>query len=259
MSLLPSKPRVRRAFDKAAPGYDNAAKVQRWISTRLISGLPPTLIPAVILDAGCGTGFAQEMLALRFPAARRIAVDFSVSMLSHLARPEFALAGDVERLPLKSAVAGLYWSNFTAQWCTQETLLKEAHRVLWPSGTLALSTLGEGTFRELAQAFARVDDYRHTLTFTSPENLRAAVALAGFSEPRIQVEPCLLHYKDLKSLLRSIKLVGANQIPRDQRRPPGLMGKTAWKKLEAAYEAQRTPQGLPLTYEVILCYASKLE
>ncbi|MDR2165090.1 MAG: malonyl-ACP O-methyltransferase BioC [Zoogloeaceae bacterium] len=256
MNLLPAKARLRQSFEKAAPGYDNAAKVQRWVATRLVAGLPATLAPAVILDAGCGTGFAQEMLALRFPAARRIAVDFSAAMLSRIARPEFALAGDVERLPLRDAVAGLYWSNFTAQWCALDILLKEAHRVLWPNGALALSTPGAGTFRELAESFASIDHYSHTLPFTTTGTLQVAALRAGFENPLLHAEPCVLHYKDLKSLMRAIKSVGANQIAPGQRHP-GLMGKTAWEKLEAAYETLRTPQGLPLTYEVILCYARK--
>ncbi|MDR1646870.1 MAG: malonyl-ACP O-methyltransferase BioC [Zoogloeaceae bacterium] len=256
INLLPSKKQVRRSFEKAAPSYDTVAKVQRWTAARLVGGLPETFAPAVILDAGCGTGFAQEMLAARFPAARCIALDFSAAMLSRITRPEFSLAGDVERLPLKSGIVGLYWSNFTAQWCNLDALLKEAQRVLWPNGRLALSMPGTNTFRELAEAFAQVDAYRHTLNFTTQEGLHTALARTGFSDPRFLTETCVLHYKDLKTLLHTIKSAGANQFASGER-SHGLMGKSAWQKLEAAYEARRTPQGLPLTYEVMLCHARK--
>lgn len=252
---LPPKEQVRQSFERAASTYDSAAKVQRWVCARLIGGLPPMLIPAVILDAGCGTGFALEMLGLRFPAARRIALDFSPAMLAQVKQLEFGVAGDVERIPLVDEVAGMYWSSLTAQWCHYETLAREAHRVLWPTGTLALSTLGPGTFQELDEDFALVDQYRHTIPFQAEEVMQAALEAAGFRDIQIRTEPCVAHYKDLKGLLKAIKSIGASQLGHQRRQ--GLMGRTAWQKLETAYEKRRTPRGLPLTYQVVLCYAKK--
>ncbi|MDR0529293.1 MAG: malonyl-ACP O-methyltransferase BioC [Zoogloeaceae bacterium] len=249
------KARVRRNFDRAAATYDAAAKVQRWVCARLVSGLPASLMPAVILDAGCGTGFGMEILARRFPAARRIALDISHTMLSRVEHLEFGIVGDAERLPLKSGIAGLYWSNLTAQWCDPDLLAKEALRVLWPGGSIALSSLSPGTFHELEESFAEVDSHRHILALPSSDVLQQALALAGFCDIRLRVEPCVAHYRDLKSLLRAIKSIGANLISGERRQ--GLMGRGAWQKLEKSYESRRTPRGLPLTYQVILCYARK--
>lgn len=255
MLPLPAKKMVRLSFEKAAQTYDGAAKVQRWVSARLVDGLPPLLTPAVILDAGCGTGFAQEMLSLRFPAAHRIALDFSPAMLSMARQLEFGVVGDVERIPLKQATVGLYWSSLTAQWCDAALLLREAHRVLWPSGTLALSTLTTGTYSELEEAFGKVDQYRHTLAFLSLPELEEICKAAGFTEIRIHSEPCVVYHKNLKTMLRTIKSLGANQFGGLRR--SGLMGKGLWKKLESAYETARTSKGLPLTYQVAFCYARK--
>ncbi|MDR0674237.1 MAG: malonyl-ACP O-methyltransferase BioC [Zoogloeaceae bacterium] len=255
-SELPSKRLVRQNFERAASTYNSAARVQRWVSSRLISLLPSTLIPAIILDAGCGTGFSLEMLALRFPAARCIALDFSRAMLAHIRQLEFGVCGDVEHIPLRGEVAGLYWSNLTAQWCNSSALSREAWRVLWPKGTLALSSLAPGTFHELDETFAQVDAYAHTLPFQTPENWRAALSDAGFSDIRIHAEPCVAHYRDLRSLVKAIKAIGANQIAPSSRRP-GLIGRKTWQKLEAAYEARRDARGLPLTYQVIFCTAKK--
>ncbi|MDR3353275.1 MAG: malonyl-ACP O-methyltransferase BioC [Zoogloeaceae bacterium] len=253
--LLPAKNKVRQSFERAAQTYDGSARVQRWVSVRLISGLPSLLTPAVILDAGCGTGFAQEMLSLRFPAAHRIALDFSPAMLGMARQLEFGVVGDVESLPLKQATVGLYWSSLTAQWCDMETLMREAHRVLWPSGALALSTLTTGTYRELEESFDKVDQYRHTLTFLALPELEAACKAAGFTEVRVHSEPCVVYHKTLKAMLRTIKSLGANQFGGMRR--TGLMGKGVWKKLESAYETRRTSKGLPLTYQVAFCYARK--
>jgi malonyl-CoA O-methyltransferase len=254
-SFLPSKRQVRQSFNKAASTYDGAAKVQRWVSARLIGGLPPALIPAIILDAGCGTGFGLEMLGLRFPAARRIALDFSPAMLSRIKQLEFGLCGDIERIPLQDEVAGLYWSNLTAQWCDPYALSREAWRVLWPNGTLAISSLAHGTFHEIEETFAQIDDYRHILPFQSEEDWRAALERAGFRDLQIHTESCVAHYRDLRSLLKAIKSIGANQLGACRR--PSLMGRQTWRKLETLYETRRTARGLPITYQVILCYASK--
>ncbi|MDR1889937.1 MAG: malonyl-ACP O-methyltransferase BioC [Zoogloeaceae bacterium] len=254
-SSLPSKLRVRQSFNKAANTYDGAAKVQRWVSARLVSGLPSALIPAIILDAGCGTGFGLEMLGLRFPAARRIALYFSPAMLAHIRQLEFGVCGDIEHIPLKDEVAGLYWSNLTAQWCDPYALSREAWRVLWPNGALSLSSLAHGTFHELEETFAQIDDYRHILPFQSEEDWRAALEQAGFCNIRIHTETCVAHYRDLRSLLKAIKSIGANQLGAYRR--PSLMGRKAWMKLESLYETRRTTRGLPITYQVMLCYANK--
>jgi malonyl-CoA O-methyltransferase len=251
----PSKREIRQSFERAAATYDSAARVQRWVCSRLVAGLPTSLIPAVILDAGCGTGFALQMLALRFPAARLIALDFSKGMVEQVRQPAFRLVGDVERLPLQNEMAGLYWSSLTLQWCRPEMLGKEAFRVLWPNGTLALSSLLPGTFLEIEEAFASIDGYRHVLDFTPVEGVRQALAQAGFADIDAQVEPGVAHYKDVKSLLAAIRAIGATRIGQGSRK--GLMGKSAWKKLVDNLEARRTPRGIPLTYQVLLCYAKK--
>ncbi|MDR2365642.1 MAG: methyltransferase domain-containing protein, partial [Zoogloeaceae bacterium] len=202
---LPSKRLVRLNFERAANTYDSAARVQRWVCARLIGILPPTLVPAIILDAGCGTGFSLEMLGLRFPAARRIALDFSRAMLARIRQLEFGVCGDVEHIPLRDEVAGLYLSNLAAQWCDPSALSREAWRVLWPKGTLALSSLAPGTFHELDEIFAHVDNYPHTLPFQTPESWQAALSVAGFGNIRIHTEPCVAYYRDLRSLIRAIK------------------------------------------------------
>ncbi|MDR2637311.1 MAG: malonyl-ACP O-methyltransferase BioC [Zoogloeaceae bacterium] len=252
---FPIKSQVRQSFERAAHTYDSAAKVQRWVAARLVSGLSPMLIPAVILDAGCGTGFGMEILGQRFPAARRIALDFSMGMLSRISRLEFGVVGDVENIPLRDEVVGLYWSNLTAQWCHIEALSREAYRVLWPDGTLALSSLLPGTFHELEDTFSNIDRYRHTLPLHSTETLEKVLTAAGFRNIQMNIEPCTAHYRDLKSLLHAIKDIGANQIGGARR--PGLMGRATWRRLEQAYETRRTERGLPLTYQVVLCYAQK--
>lgn len=253
----PSKDRVRQSFDRAAPTYDSAAQVQRKVCQRLATGLPVIFTPGIILDAGCGTGYALRLLGERFPAAPRLGLDIAPAMLAHAKGLDYGLTGDVEHLPVKDRCVGLYWSSLALQWCDLGRALGEARRVLKTGGHLALATLGPDTFHELREAFASVDGFQHTLGFLLPDAARQRADQAGFTEVMITRERQVAHYADLKSLLRAVKAVGANQVG-DGRRT-SLMGKAAWREVEAAYEARRDAAGLPLTYDVVYLHARKWE
>jgi len=248
----PAKARVRLSFERAAPTYDSAADVQRRICDRLLAGLPDIRVDR-LLDAGCGTGYAQPLLQTRFPHAQALALDLSPAMLGHIATPCCRLAGDLEHLPLADASLDLYWSSLAVQWCELVLALREARRTLKPGGRLALASLGPATFHELRHAFAEVDAHRHTLSFHSPDEIRQLALDAGFTAVDVQKSTEIAHYPDFKSLLKAVKAVGANQVGAGQRR--SLMSRTAFARAEAACETLRTPAGLPLTYDVITLYA----
>lgn len=248
----PAKARVRLSFERAAPTYDSAADVQRRICDRLLTGLPDIRVDR-LLDAGCGTGYAQSLLQARFPAAQALALDLSPAMLDRITAACCRLAGDLEHLPLADASLDLYWSSLAVQWCELALALREAHRVLKPGSRLALASLGPATFHELRHAFAGVDEYRHTLSFHSPDEIRQIALAAGFATVDVQKSTEIAHYPDFKSLLKAVKAVGANQVGAGQRR--SLMSRAAFARAETASETLRTPAGLPLTYDVIALYA----
>lgn len=250
----PPKADIRRAFERAAPTYDAAADIQRQACDRLLAGLPD-LAAHVLLDAGCGTGYALNGLGARFPAARRLALDLSPAMLARVEPGLGRLAGDLERLPIADAAVDLYWSSLAVQWCDLGTALAEAWRVLRPGGRLAVATLGPETFAELRTAFAAADAYRHTLAFLTPDEIAARCAGAGFSEVDVRRTALVSHAPDLATQLKSVKAIGANRVGPGRR--AGLMSRAAWQKAEAAYAALRQPAGLPLTYDLITVYARK--
>jgi len=55
-------------------------------------------------------------------------------------------------------------------------------------------------------------------------------------------------------LMRDLKGIGAHNNAASARRR-GLLGKTAWSRLEQAYEMQRRDGRLPATFEVIYGHA----
>jgi malonyl-CoA O-methyltransferase len=242
---------VRLSFDRAAATYDAAATLQRSVCTLLLAELADTA-PATILDAGCGTGYALGLLAGRWPRAGIVAADFAPAMV---ATAGGGICADIEALPFADASFDLYWSSLSFQWCDARRAVCEAARVLAPGGRLAVSSLAPGTLTELQHAFSGTDRHRHVLDFAPAETLGAACAQAGLIDVRLRRQRVCLHYVDLASLLRELKSLGANQVG-DGRRP-GLMGRKTWQSVQARYEARREPAGLPATYEVILCTASK--
>lgn len=258
VSDRPAKHRVRAAFDRAARTYDGAAILQRRAVAGLLARLEAAT-PALagpLLDAGSGTGYALPLLAARYPGQTLIAADLAPAMvdasrkaLAALNAPSQALCADLEALPLTDASLGLYWSSLALQWCHLPTALAEARRLLRPGGVLAIATLGPGTFAELAQAFAAVDRHRHVLAFDDGAAIAAAIAAAGFADPHLESQTLTVHYPDLPSLLAAIKAVGANQVGPGRRTAP--LGRAGLARLTEAYEALRTPQGLPLSYRVV--------
>ena len=103
------------------------------------------------VELGCGAGLDARLLRGRLgTGARLFAVDFAPQML-HRAREALAgvrgadarlIAGDVERLPLRSGFADLVLANASLNLVvSKEKALAEAHRVLTPGGRLVAREL----------------------------------------------------------------------------------------------------------------------
>ncbi|MDZ7596485.1 MAG: malonyl-ACP O-methyltransferase BioC [Thiobacillus sp.] len=268
---------IRRAFDQAAASYDAHAVLQRVVCDRLLERLDfMTLQPERVLDVGCGTGYGLAHLHTRYAEAGFCALDVAPAMLA-AARARLPQAGwtqrvlarlssrpstttphwlcaDMERLPLASSSMNLVWSSLALQWAQDlEATLKGLHRVLAPGGLLMFATFGPDTLKELRTAFSAVDDAPHVNRFTDLHDIGDMLINAGFSSPVMEMEILTLTYSDLKSLMRDLKGIGAHNAAAARRR--GLLGKTAWARLEQAYEAHRLGGRLPATFEVIYGHA----
>jgi len=163
------KRRVRRAFDRAAAGYDRAAALQREIGARLLERLDYIrLQPQAVADIGAGTGHLSKALTQRYKKSRVIALDLAPNMLRAARRNAGTLArllhrqsfvcGDAERLPLAPRSLDMIFSNLTLQWCTNpDRVFAEFRRILRPGGALLFSTFGPDTLRELRDSWAAAD------------------------------------------------------------------------------------------------------
>ncbi len=255
------KAQARRAFERAADRYDEAAALQREIGRRMLSRLDYVRLQAgTVLDAGAGTGEACDDLLRRYPRARVIALDFALPMLrragrrGRILRRPHCLCADVERLPLAGACVDLIHSNATLQWCNDlEGALREFRRVLRPGGLLMFSTFGPETLWELREAWAEVDGAVHVAPFYDMHDIGDALLRVGLADPVMDVDRMTVTYDTVDGLMRDLKLLGAHNVTRG--RPKGLTGRGRMQRMRAAYARFRRDGRLPASYEVIYGHA----
>ncbi|WP_295387541.1 malonyl-ACP O-methyltransferase BioC [uncultured Thiodictyon sp.] len=263
MKELPiDKARARRAFERAAPGYDAAALLQREIADRLLERLDYVrLEPRRILDLGAGTGYAIDALQRRYRKARVIALDFAHAMLLQARRRgrwwrhPLCLCGEAEQLPLADGSVDLIVSNAAFQWCNDLDLaFTECLRVLRPGGLLMFTTFGPDTLKELRLAWSTVDGYSHVSPFPDMHDVGDALVRAHFADPVMDMERLTIIYMQLTELMADLKGIGAHNAT--GQRPRGLTGPRRLAAVQAAYELERQDDGrLPASYEVVYGHA----
>ena len=272
---------VKRAFARAAAGYDDAAVLQREIASRLLSRLDIVkLAPAWVLDGGCGTGEATVELAARYPAARVVGLDVALPMVSAarqrarrgqslyrrllapLAKrgtggPRF-VCGDLNALPFAGVAFDLAFSNLALQWVNDpERAFAEMRRVLKVGALFTFTTFGPDTLKELRAAFARADGDTHVNRFIDMHDLGDMLVHAGFADPVMDMETITVTYETSQAMMRDLKAIGATNATRG--RPRGLTGRRRFARVVAALEKTRRDGRLPATFEVVYGHAWKGE
>ena len=267
-AILPEKRAVRRAFERAAEGYERSAALQREVGARLLAHLDPMRVaPARLLDLGSGPGAFFEPLAKRFADAEIVAIDLAFNMLrvarrrtpwwrrALLTRAPRLICADAERLPLRGGSAQLVFSNLALQWCAPAAVFAECARVLETGGLMLFSTFGPDTLKELRDAFAMVDAGAHVNSFVDMHDLGDGLVQAGFADPVMEMEMLTLEYASVEAIARELKAIGGhNALPGRAR---GLAGRHRWARMVEHYERLRREGSLPATFEVIYGHAWK--
>ncbi len=249
---------VARSFGAASRSYDAAAVLQTAVRDELLSRLDllQGASPRAILDLGAGTGLAAVEMKRRYRNAVVTAADIAVPMLqvargrSRFWRPIRCVEADAHALPFESASFDLVFTSLMLQWLQPpDTALSEIRRVLKPGGLLLASSFGPETLQELRAAWAAADSGVHVNEFIDMHDLGSALARAGFAEPVLDVDRHLRHYADARALMRELKALGAHNL--NPQRSRGLTGRQVFQRMNNAYEAQRRPEGLPATWQVV--------
>ena len=250
---------VRRSFECAASSYDQAAAVQRQMSDELVDRLSVIKIdPENILDVGCGTGYALSGLQQRFPAADFIMFDFAKNMLQRMTPSQTAstyrVCGDAAVMPISSASIDMVFCNAMLHWCDYMAVFDEFLRVLKPQGLLMFATFGPDTLKELRAASRQVVTSAHVLDFSDMHNLGDALVERQFNTPVMDVDYVKITHKDVKSILRDLKAIGARDAM--QILSGGPLGKNEYAEFKQACEEFRNAQGLlESTCEIVYGHA----
>ena len=266
MSIAPqyiNKQKIRRAFDRAADSYDDAAMLQKEVCRRLLQKLDYIkLSPQLILDAGVGTGEAVAPLMKRYKKSRVIALDLSERMLakalrhgSLLRKPELICA-DVEQLPFRENSFELIFSSLTLQWCNDlQATMQGLLRVLKPGGLLMFTSFGPDTLKELRTCWKQIDDAVHVNQFTDMHDVGDGLLEAGFADPVMEAETITVSYESIDKLMADLRAIGANTTAEGSR--AGLTAPSVLSTLRQAYEVYRHENRLPASYEVLYGHAWK--
>jgi malonyl-CoA O-methyltransferase len=253
--------RIRKAFDKAAGSYDEAAVLQKEVCARLLEKLDIVrLTPDWILDAGTGTGESVGVLQEKYGNANLILLDLSERMLEKAveqsALPEMthAVCGDIESLPFSDKSVDLVFSNLALQWCNDVgKALAEFKRVLKPGGLLMFSTFGPDTLKELRASWQQIDHAVHVNAFIDMHDIGDGLLHMGFADPVMEAETITVNYSEVDGLMQDLRAIGANATASGRRQ--GLLTTNMLSRLRDAYESFRHDDGLPASYEVIYGHA----
>jgi len=261
------KHRIQKHFDAKAICYESSAVLQRNVCKELLQRLDLTsLKPQVILDVGCGTGWGTQDLLKKYKKAKVLSLDLSPEMLKQtknkggwLRKPKLICA-DAEDIPLEDESVDLIFSNLMLQWCDYKKVFAEFKRILKPDGLLMFSTFGPDTLKELKQSWAQVDEYAHVNEFIDMHDLGDELIHVGLAEPVMDMDVLTLTYKDVISVMKDLKAIGANTILKSQQKTvePGLVTPGKLKRVVRHYENFRHNGVVPASYEVVYGHAWKV-
>ena len=263
---------VRRAFSRAAPGYEAAAALQREVEAQLLESLEfhaarhgDDALPQRVLDLGSGTGRAATAMRGRWPKAQVLAMDLALPMLHQgrsrerwhpLRRGIDRVCADARALPLADNSVDVLFSNLCLQWVEDlPAVFAGFRRVLRPGGMLLVSTFGTDTLYELREAFSVADaEAQHVSPFASIAVFGDALMHAGFRDPVLDRDNMVNRYPDLPALMRELRALGATNALRGRRHT--LTGKSRFARAQEHYAREHgNEDGLPATWEIITAMA----
>ncbi len=212
----------RANFSKKAALYDKYAIFQKDVADILINQLKVGLLNAnlkdsLVLDLGSGTGFSSSKLKDITSAKKIIHLDHSYEMLN-LARKDFNyICADMHNLPFtihqNKDKFDVIYSNLAMQWCTDiPNLLKDLKNILKQNGSLAFSTVLDGSLFNMKMAYGKLDKNPPVQDFLSYEYLIDLIKSSGFNCIFCENKKMTYNFPTVLSLLNSLKKVGASYI-----------------------------------------------
>jgi len=257
------KSRIAKQFSRAATQYDSLAEVQNDIAHDAMALLP--IKCGTLVDIGCGTGRISRQLSTR--SDRVVAMDLALGMLQHAStldddKAVTWLQGDAECLALADNTVDTVFSSMALQWCiSPQQVMAEISRILKPQGQAVLAIMCEGSFTELEQVWAQLDTQRHINQFHSADQWQQAACQSGL-QLSLTTQGYQTWHADFRSLLASIKGIGANVLMKQQTSQPlstpPSFSRSTFAKLESHYlTLSDDNKRLPLSYQIVRLHCVK--
>ncbi len=257
---------IRRNFARRARSYDRHACMQRLMAHGLVAVAQEAMGRARrILEIGCGTGYLTQLIRQVNKEAGLVALDLDASLVETARRRLGAdtgvewLVADGE-IPLRGEY-DLIIANATFQWFTRPAAtLANYYQSLAPGGSLSFSTLGPGTFQELAGALAQASRGLNlplspripAQDFGDRDTWSNRLSRAGFRQVQLAREMVTTTFPSVREFLKALQATGATN-PRPSPFSPRLL-----HAMSAAYPAFYSINGaIPVSYEMIWAVARR--
>jgi len=211
MNYQTNKKKIAHAFNRAVKSYDYNSKLQILSGNILLSktNMP---IQALILDAGCGTGWFSKKFINHGHTV--IALDISEKMLKKAQKYNMAtdyIQGDIENIPLLNNIVDICWSNLSLQWCCSlSTAISELFRVTKSGGIIMFSILVDGSLLEMIDAWKKVDDNHHVNNFITIKEV--LLSCQSYNLILLDTEWITLNFSNVLEAMLSLKKIGATYL-----------------------------------------------
>lgn len=246
---------IRKSFSRASASYDSNAFLQKRIGLELLEGIKSAAIkPRRILDIGAGTGWFSQELEKYFKTSV-FGIDSAKDMvnLANSKNGFKVLQAEAENLPFKNETFDCLVSNLALQWVIDlDFAIAEAARVLEKRGRFYFSCFGPRTLEELRLSLGPNRSYGD-FQLAGEEAIRLSLKKTGFKNINIKSRKLTENFNDLLSLLRWLKLIGANTINK-----PRFLSRFALAKANEFYVNNfKAGSGVYATFHLIQASAEK--
>jgi len=255
--------KIRRAFSDAALQYDMLTSLHKEIGrelTKKIQNVEPCLS---VLDIGMGTGWFTHRLTNIFPDAMIVGLDFASGMIAHAQRKEGTfkiVQADAAHLPFQEGAFDIITSNLAYQWIENLSLAFElCYLRLKKRGVLCFTMFGHDTFHELFTALEACSQdkiFQKSISIrrlANNDQVIKALKESGFQESDVSTERIKVRFSDMMSLIKWVKDIGANALPKDI-----YLGKDLLLKTNDYYNTHfKDRLGVYATFEVIWVEAKR--
>lgn len=255
--------KIRKAFSDAAMQYDVLTGLHKEIGRELAGKIQQCEPCGRILDIGMGTGWFTGRLADMFPESLVVGVDSAPGMISRASEKQGTfriVQADAACLPFKAGAFDIITSNLAYQWVGDlARAMAQCRFQLAADGTLCITMFGYNTLTELFAALEQcsgVNGKDRDVAFSrlaDDKQVAQALQEAGFQAVRVDAERIKVRFEDMLSLVKWVRDIGANALPRDL-----YIGKELLLRANEYYNAHfRDRMGVYATFEVIWAHARR--